>query len=52
MQNGQWEFEYPKSGPFPQGTEPQAYPGTTDKDLIPDERQQRGRTVKWLNGTY
>lgn len=52
MQNGQWEFEYPKAGPFPEGTEPQAYPGTTDKDLIPDERQQRGRTIKWENGMY
>ena len=52
VQGGAWETEYPPLGPHPTGADYQPTPMQTEKDNIPDEREQRGRTPVWSNITY
>jgi len=49
MQGGGWQTEYPPLGPYPVGANYQQTPMQTEKDNIPDEREQRGRTPVWEN---
>jgi hypothetical protein len=52
LQGGAWETEYPPEGPHPVGADYQQTPMETEKDNVPDEREQRGRTPVWSNLTY
>lgn len=52
MQGGPWAAEYPPQGPHPVGADYQQTPMQTEKENIPDEREQRGRTPVWSNITY
>jgi hypothetical protein len=52
QQGGPWETEYPPEGPYPVGANYQQTPMQTEKDNIPDEREQRGRTPVYENITY
>lgn len=52
MQGGGWATESPPQGPFPVGADYQQTPMQTEKDNIPDEREQRGRTPAWENIQY
>ena len=52
VQGGAWETEFPPEGPYPVGANYQQTPMETDKDNIPDEREQRGRTPVYENITY
>lgn len=52
VQGGGWETEYPPEGPYPAGADYQQTPMETEKENIPDEREQRGRTVAYENVTY
>jgi hypothetical protein len=52
VQGGGWETEYPPEGPYPTGADYQQTPMETEKENIPDEREQRGRTVAYENITY
>ena len=52
MQGGAWMEEYPPTGPYPAGANYQQTPMQTEKENIPDEREQRGRTPVWSNVTY
>jgi len=52
IQGGAWMEEGPPTGAWPVGADYQQTPMQTDKDNIPAERQQRGRSVVWENITY
>jgi hypothetical protein len=52
MQGGGWMEEYPPTGPYPVGANYQQTPMQTEKENVPDEREQRGRTPVWENTTY
>lgn len=52
VQGGAWQTEYPPLGPYPVGEDYQQTPMQTEKDNIPDEREQRGRTPVWENTQY
>lgn len=52
MQGGAWMTEYPPTGPHPVGAAYQQTPMETEKENIPDTREQRGRTPVWANITY
>ena len=52
LQGGAWQTEYPPLGPYPAGADYQQTPMQTEKDGIPDEREQRGRTPVYENITY
>lgn len=52
MQGGAWLTEYPPTGPYPVGNDYQQTPMQTEKENVPDEREQRGRTPVWENITY
>jgi hypothetical protein len=52
MQGGAWATEYPPTGPYPEGADYQQTPMQTEKDNVPDEREQRGRTPVYENITY
>jgi hypothetical protein len=52
MQGGPWMTEYPPLGPYPVGADYQQTPLITEKENIPDEREQRGRTPVYENITY
>jgi hypothetical protein len=49
---GGWATEQSPQSPYPVGVDPQQTPMQTEKDNIPDEREQRGRTPVWSNLTY
>jgi len=51
-QGGGWETEYPPEGPHPVGADYQQTPMETEKEGIPDTREQRGRTPVYENITY
>jgi len=50
MAGGAWRSFEP-FGPWPEGTA-ETIPMETEKENIPDEREQRGRTPVWINLTY
>lgn len=52
VQGGAWAHETPPLGPYPVGADYQQTPMQTEKDNIPNEREQRGRTRVWENITY
>jgi|GEM_PF-1840555 len=52
LQRGAWETEYPPEGPHPVGADYQQTPMETEKENVPDEREQRGRTPVWSNISY
>lgn len=52
LHGGAWSSERPPLGPYPVGTDYQQTPMLTEKDNIPDEREQRGRTTVYENLTY
>lgn len=52
MQGRAWMTEYPATGPYPVGANYQQTPMETEKENIPDPREQRGRTPVWENITY
>lgn len=52
LQGGQWQSKMPPLGPYPVGADYQQTPMQTEKDNIPDEREQRGRTPVWKNTMY
>lgn len=52
MQGGAWLPELPPLGPYPVGANYQQTPLQTEKENIPDEREQRGRTPVYENLTY
>jgi hypothetical protein len=52
VQGGGWEEDYPPLGPYPVGNEYQQTPMQTEKENIPDTREQRGRTKVWENTQY
>jgi hypothetical protein len=52
LQGGAWMTEYPPTGPHPVGPNYQQTPMQTEKENIPDEREQRGRSPVWSNVTY
>lgn len=52
VQGGAWMAEYPPQGPWPVGNQYQQTPMQTEKENIPDTREQRGRTPVWANRTY
>lgn len=52
MQGGAWMENYPPSGPYPVGANYQQTPLQTEKDNVPDDREQRGRTPVWSNIQY
>jgi hypothetical protein len=52
MQGGGWKTEYPPQGPYPVGADYQQTPMQTEKENIPDTREQRGRTPVYENITY
>jgi hypothetical protein len=51
-QGGAWQTEYPPLGPYPVGADYQQTPMATEKENIPDNREQRGRTPVYENITY
>ncbi len=51
-QGGGWMEENPPTGMWPVGKEYQQTPMQTEKENIPDEREQRGRTPVYENITY
>jgi hypothetical protein len=51
-QGGGWQTEYPPLGPYPTGADYQQTPMLTEKENIPDTREQRGRTPVYENITY
>ena len=50
LTGGAWK-SFNQFGPYPEG-EQETIPMTTEKENIPDEREQRGRTSVWSNTTY
>lgn len=52
LQGGAWATEYPPLGPYPVGADYQQTPMQTEKENIPNEREQRGRTPVWENTQY
>jgi len=52
LQGGAWATESPPLGPYPVGADYQQTPMQTEKDNIPDSREQRGRTAVYENLTY
>lgn len=51
-QGNAWMEEGPPTGMWPVGAEYQQTPMQTEKDNIPNEREQRGRTPTWANIVY
>lgn len=52
LQGGAWPTERPPLGPYPVGNDSQQTPMQTEKENIPDGREQRGRTPVYENITY
>lgn len=51
LQGGAWPVPPNPPGPHPVGPD-QVHPLSTEKENIPDDREQRGRTRVWENITY
>jgi len=52
QQGGGWKTDSPPQGPYPVGADYQQTPMQTEKENIPDTREQRGRTPVYENITY
>lgn len=52
VQGGRWLEERPPQGPYPVGPDYQQTPLVTEKENIPDEREQRSRVPVGENTTY